>query len=98
MQETGKWESRSFSVHSKDDKDLIAILDEAARRKQLSDLVRKALRSYIEERAKARRIDLNPVLERLDRIERKLDQGAAVATGPGIEDDELARDLDSLLE
>lgn len=96
-EDKGKWRSRSFSVHSKKDKDLIAFLNIYAAKKQQSDVVRRALRFFIKYQNQTQRLSLGPVLERLDRIERKLDQGAIVAPDSLVEDRSLANDLDGLI-
>lgn len=99
MSDEGKWVSRSFSLHSVNDKDLVDYLDEAARKKQLSYVVREALRFFIKHDRPAQELNLPAVLERLDRIEHKLDQGVApIMPDEEVEDPELAGELDDLVE
>lgn len=101
-EDKGKWVSRSFSLHSVQHKELLDRLDQAAREKDLSKIVRKAVALFMKYEQEGPHSDLDSVLERLDRIERKLDQGgmsfSSPTPNPDDEDSELAQEVDSLLE
>lgn len=102
-----KWISKSFSVHLDADADLMPVINGAAERGKLSELVREAIRFYVQWRKQARQFDMAPVMEELGKLNRRVagletlikENGLELTEQPvQTEDAGMASDLQDLLD